>query len=296
MATIQLSGAAYAGPNTAPTAAQPSLVVALSPNGNQATAANQLALLTATGALTAVQSTPGTPVAGGTVTLNITGSQSAFKIQLAGTFSASSTVGFEHSVDGGTTWWQSGLHQSGGTSGVQVSTVNGGAAVELSGTCAGSTQMRARCLALQGGDSISVTMHASAGIADVSLLSALPPGTNTIGGISLPPNASQEAGGNLAAILAQLMTTLGTQLNDMSLSLRLIQEYQSNPNSQDPLSGRTRVSLDSVTVAIPTVNNVASITQVNTLLGIGNPSQNPANLPADIAATAFATRFRGRII
>lgn len=125
--------------------------------------------------------------------------------------------------------------------------------------------------------------------------------------VALSPNGNQATAANqateiaaLTSILTQLMGTLGTQLNDMSLALRLLLEYIANPISQDPLTGRVRVSLDNN----PTVNIVATsgalntVGTVNTIAGFG-PAAAPipaANIPPDIATTAYATRFRGRIV
>lgn len=110
-------------------------------------------------------------------------------------------------------------------------------------------------------------------------------------------NLALEAGGNLAQILVQLVAGIQVTQADMSLALRMIYEQLVNPISQDPLTGRTRVSLDAVpSLPTATLGAVSTVITMNILKQLGSANNDASNLPPDIATVAFATRFRGRII
>jgi len=144
----------------------------------------------ATGNLTAAQPTPGTPVAGGTVSIALGDGQATWEAQLTGTFNIGTTIQFEGTADTGTTtnWLPTVGYNASLTSPLAILSISGPGPYIIRGTAAGYEQIRMRASALTALDNVAVRIIGS----------NAPLG---VGGILTNDGSfSKESGGNLATL------------------------------------------------------------------------------------------------
>jgi hypothetical protein len=226
--------------------------------GTQATTVTQPDTTT-TGTITAAQPVIGTPVTNATVTFVLGTGQSVWGAVLSGTFSAGSTIVVDHSRDGGTTWIASSFKVSGSLQSTPVQSVIGGATLELNGNDAGVSHLRVRCSVFQGGDSISVSIRAGYGIGSIGLLSSIPAGSNTIGGVQI----IDSAGTNKATIDAS-----GNQLVKVTNANTNGQATMSNSAPVVLASNQSPVPMSPPTSSTSALTSVAAVTSSTQLLAV----------------------------
>jgi len=174
---------------------------------------------TTTGNITAANTTPdaGAGTANSSVVLTVPDGHSAVSIQLSGTFSAGTTVAFQTSIDGGTTWWYTNARRSLNTLGANetqslTSTdVTGGAAPNggnpsfWRGTTGSSALYRVTCISYTAADNVTVRILSSAGMGGTYQLGSLPAGVSNIGGLYPAPSVTLgTATGTTAATSGQV--------------------------------------------------------------------------------------------
>jgi len=188
--SISVGAIAQAG-FTGPTGAIPATMPLAADGTPMSKVAQPLSLadVVATGTLTTAQPVSGSPVAGGTVVLVLGGGQSCWDVYLAGTFSAGTTVQFEATLDGAS-WFAVNMLQIGNVTASPGASIVGGAPLALRGIAAGLASVRVRASALAGGDSVTVTLRASAGGGLVRLEGASSGGATTSGAVN--PSAGAE--------------------------------------------------------------------------------------------------------
>src|SRR6266567_266380 len=126
---------------------------------------------------------------GGTVQLTLGAGQSNWTAGIAGTFTASTTLVFEETPDGGTTWYAMPVFKNAYANAVAITSITGSSgACIVRGTTFASSAIRVRATAFAGGDSLTVNIRGSLGSAVALSIGATPAGSSTIGNVTCDLN------------------------------------------------------------------------------------------------------------
>lgn len=231
--------------------------------------------LSATGTISAAQAVINTPVSNATVTLTLGTGQSSWKAQLlAGTggFTSATTIVADKSPDGGTTWYSASFKVSGASPNTPASSIVGPGPLELTGNAASESVVRIRCSVLNSTETIAVTLVASVGVAEVSILAPLPVGTNVIGGVTIADGSNIAQGavadaaytsgsGSIIAIVKGVFTRLA---NIVTLAFDNTSRLQMSNYGKSSAAGDTAILVDSTGRTLTGRSTVAAYTLAST--------------------------------
>jgi len=104
-------------------------------------------------------------------------------------------------------------------------------------------------------------------------------------------------GSTTPAFVTPDFNALAVAVQDLQQALMYAIENIANPSSQDPATGRLRVTVDNVTAGtLPTVTTVGTVTTVSTVTNMSQIGAISANeLVFDMATLSWADAVRGRI-
>lgn len=210
------------------------------------------------GVLSAAQPSPTTPVAGGTVTLQLGSGQATWEAQLAGTFSAGSDVTFEGSDDNFTTVFPLVGYNASLISPPAIESIGGPGPFIIWGPAGGYQQVRMRADALHAGDAIAVRLYgttAPRGSSNGGAITSADGGLFTIGSTTDITATSDTGTWTLMALfkrIAQKLTSLVTNTSAFT-------------DSQT--SGTMVVDGDTVTIPLPGGQSTALVQILGTFSG-----------------------------